>query len=373
MTSSPRILLTVLLSSLALTACAGSDSPKRPTTTEQKQFTGIPGTIWITEEGSNSLAGIDARTGKVVAHVTGVGDPHNIQVDPARGTVWSTSSESGAVVGVGVSDLKLRGAGVVGEHPAHVVTSPSGDRLYVSASGDNQVVVLDARTLKVVRRIKVGTFPHGLRVSPDGSLVLVANMQDTTVSLIDTRTLKVTATIEVGAAPVQVGFHPSGTSAYVTLNGDDEVAKIDVATRKVVTRHTVGDGPVQVYASGDGKLVLVANQGTKDDPSETVSILDATSLKTLSTVTTGTGAHGVVIDPASRFAYITNVWSNDVAVIDLSTRKVTSRIDVGDEPNGISFSTAPWPAGATSKVDLANTMQNIDDSMPDDMHMEHHD
>jgi YVTN family beta-propeller protein len=52
----------------------------------------------------------------------------------------------------------------------------------------------------------------------------------------------------------------------------------------------------------------------------------------------GRGAHGVVIEPSSRHAYVANIYGDDVAVLDLAERKVVARIGVGSKPNGISFS-----------------------------------
>ena len=53
---------------------------------------------------------------------------------------------------------------------------------------------------------------------------------------------------------------------------------------------------------------------------------------------TGAGAHGIVVDPASRHAYVTNLYADTVAVLDLDSLKVVATIPVGSTPNGISFS-----------------------------------
>jgi YVTN family beta-propeller protein len=83
---------------------------------------------------------------------------------------------------------------------------------------------------------------------------------------------------------------------------------------------------------------LVANQGTKDRPGTTVSLIDTTTFTVARTVETGRGAHGVVVDPSSQHAYVTNLYGNDVAVLDLDELRVVARIPVGDKPNGISYS-----------------------------------
>jgi len=55
-------------------------------------------------------------------------------------------------------------------------------------------------------------------------------------------------------------------------------------------------------------------------------------------VETGKGAHGVAIDEADKYAYITNLYGNDITIFDLTLMKVIARVAVGDTPNGISVS-----------------------------------
>ena len=67
-------------------------------------------------------------------------------------------------------------------------------------------------------------------------------------------------------------------------------------------------------------------------------MIDTASFRKVDDLVTGKGAHGVVVDPTSSRAYVTNVWGGDVAVVDLGSLRVIDRVRVGKEPNGISFS-----------------------------------
>lgn len=138
------------------------------------------------------------------------------------------------------------------------------------------------------------------------------------------------------------------------MNGEDAVARIDVAEQKLVDKVAVGAGPVQVYVSPNGRYLLVANQGTPERPSTTVSIIDTATFKVVRTIETGQGAHGVVIDPSGRHAYVTNIYGNDVAVVDLAEQKVVATVRVREKPNGISFSTLvpATPPAATVELPL---------------------
>jgi len=114
------------------------------------------------------------------------------------------------------------------------------------------------------------------------------------------------------------------------------VALIDPATRKVVGRIGVGTVPIQLYATPDGKTLFVANQGTRQKPGTTVSAIDLLARKVATTIQTGAGAHGVVVDRDGRYAFITNIYANTVSVIEVKSLKVVKSVPVGRSPNGIS-------------------------------------
>lgn len=173
--------------------------------------------------------------------------------------------------------------------------------------------------------------------------------------------------IEVGQKPVQVAFSPEGKYVYFSLNTENAVGKVDVASRALVGKVGVGIGPVQVYVTPDNKYLLAANQGTQDKPSTTVSIIDTETFQVVKTVETGKGAHGVVIDPSGKHAYITNIYGNDVAVLDIAEQKVVATIPVGEAPNGVSMSAlAPAPA-TTPEIKLVLPGEGQNEEQKDDM------
>ena len=311
----------------------------------------LAGTIWVANEEGNSLSAIDAATNKVVATLTGIPGPHNLQVSPDGSTVWAVSGHEALAVAVDSQSYALVGTAPVGNAPAHVVVSPDGMTAYISNSGDSTVTVLNTATFTVNATIPVGEFPHGLRPSPDGQQVAVANLRSDTISLIDTVSLTVEATIEVGAGPVQVAFAPDGATLYVTLNGEDAIAVVDLETKRVTGKVAVGDGPVQIYVTPDASTILVANQGTEEAPGTTLSIVDAATLSAVATVETGQGAHGVVVEPSGRYAYVTNLYGDDLAVVDLVDRQVVATVSTGSSPNGVSFS--PVEATAMPSPEIA--------------------
>ncbi|KWT68403.1 MULTISPECIES: cytochrome D1 domain-containing protein [unclassified Variovorax] len=155
--------------------------------------------------------------------------------------------------------------------------------------------------------------------------------------MIDTESRKQVAQIAVGKVPAQVGFTPDGRLGFVSLSGENRVALIDPASRKDIRKVSVGAVPNQLYATPDSRLLLVANQGTAKKPGQTVSVIDLRTFKSVATVETGSGAHGVVVDRDGRHAFVTNTYANTVSVLDVGDRKVIATVPVGKAPNGIGM------------------------------------
>lgn len=110
----------------------------------------------------------------------------------------------------------------------------------------------------------------------------------------------------------------------------------------MIAKVDVGNGPIQVYSTPDGRLVYAANQGTEEDPDETVSVIEVATNANVATVRTGPGAHGVTVSRDGTLAFISNIFDGTVSVIDTTTNAVVANFAVGEGPNGITY----LPAGS---------------------------
>jgi YVTN family beta-propeller protein len=318
--------------------------------------------VYVANEDGNTVSVLDAASFKNIGTIPAGQAPHNVQVSPDGKLAWVTNDGEAGKESDDQASMKgmlpmpeqeaMNGRGevwaidtrtdtvvariAVGKHPAHVVFTPDGRFAYVTNGGDSTLSVIDTANRQTVAVIPVGAFPHGIRVSPDGKQAYVANLKGGTVSVIDTETRKELTRIPVGKGPAQVGFTPDGKLAFVSLSGEDKVAVIDPATRRVIRKVSVGTVPIQVYATPDSRELLVANQGARNKPGKTVSVIDLETFKTAKPIETAPGTHGVTVDREGRYAYVTNTYANSVSVLDVKERKVVAVVPVGKGPNGIS-------------------------------------
>lgn len=312
---------------------------------------GFPdGYLVVANERGASLTIVNPASGSNTTQALTIA-PHNVQVSAnnqyilAVGDIASAehshgeNAKPGLLVVFSVDDLTSEALHnvEVGEHPAHVVTDQSGQLAFITNAGDNTLSVVDLRTGQNVNTIATGAYPHGLRLSPDGEELYVANVMDGSVSVIDVDQQAEVARIPVGQTPVQVGFTPDGSQVYVSLRDEDKVAVIDTAQRLVIDTISVGHRPIQVHSTSNGSWMLVANEGSKANPDNRLSIIDIAKKQTDAIVTVGNGAHGITVDDTARFAFVTNLYDDNVSMIDLTTHSVVSTFPTDGAPNGVTW------------------------------------
>lgn len=337
----------MVILTLVLAGCSSAPKKESQSNTEvaEKEIK----SYYFTANESGSISQIDSATNKVVKTIKDEGVAHNVQVSPNGKIIAYTSAvmekemsdnetmgTNGSALFYDIDTGKLIKKVEVGKHPAHIVFSQDGKYALVANNEDNNISVIDAKTYKVINNISVGKGPHGFRISKDSKFAYIANMGEDTVSVVDIENNKELKKIKVGKTPITTGITSEGKTLIVTINAENSLAIVDLSTDKV-EKIAVGVGPAQVYIQPDDKYAFVANQGTEESPSNTVSKIEIATKKVVATIETGKGAHGVVTSQDSKFVYVTNMYDNTVSVIDNATNKVIKTVAVDKTPNGISY------------------------------------
>lgn len=238
----------------------------------------VGGKVWFTAEAAKAIGSYDPTTQKVDWILgTGQNRTHMIYVfdDLKRIITINVSSGTASIIG----KTEARSGPPPGPPSGQPGTQPPrGNGGPPGGDWDETVV-------------KVGNGSEGFDVSPDGKELWVANAQDGTISIIDLATKKVTETVDANAKGAnRLKFTPDGKRVFIScLGGEDEIV-LDATTRKEIKRIKLGHGAAGIEMQPDGSRVFVACS-----------------------------------------------HDNYVAVIDLKTLEVTSHLDVGIEPDGLSW------------------------------------
>ncbi|KAA9021050.1 YncE family protein [Niallia endozanthoxylica] len=323
------------------------DNPPSTEATEDKSSENPIIQYYFTANEGGSISKIDTTSNEVAGQINVEGAVHNVQVSPNGEILGATvvpkmdhgggSMEmNGLALFYDTHSNELLKTVEVGNHPAHIVFTEDGKYVLVTNNEENNVSVIDTESFTITQTINTGNGPHGFRISADSQRAYIANMGEDTVSVLDLKTMKEEKKIKVGSTPVTTAITSDGNTLVVTLNEENMLAIIDLETDQV-EKVSVGNGPAQVYMDANNQLAFVANQGTEESPSNSVSVVELASKKVISTVETGEGSHGVVTSSENKWLYVTNMFENTVSVIDIEQKKVIDTIEVGEIPNGITI------------------------------------
>ncbi|SRR5579875_511993 len=182
--------------------CSGGDSP------QHAQFD-ASGNVWVTNQGSNTVAEINGSTGALInTFATGEG-PHAIAKDQS-GNFWIGNYYSGTV-----SVLNSSGTSIgtipedrLGLQPTGNDIDPSGN-LWQSVQSIDQVAVFAAApSFAPIRTEAVGVGPRGVTIDAAGN-VFVANQQSNNVIEFNSTGSRI-AEFQVGACPENMAVDSSG-------------------------------------------------------------------------------------------------------------------------------------------------------------------
>lgn len=210
----------------------------------------------------------------------------------------------------------------------------SAGTLVVANKSEATVSLVDTETGEIRATLPTGTAPHEVDVSPNGRLALVGNYgtrdePGSTLTLIDIPAAKVVATIDLGAEARPHGIvWLDNRDALVTAEGRRALLLVNAETGDVVQSvATDADISHMVAVAKDRGLAFVANIG-----SDSVTVVDLALGSRLAAIETGDGAEGITVTPDGRQVWVTNRAEDTVSVIDASTRVPIVKLAAGAFP-----------------------------------------
>jgi YVTN family beta-propeller protein len=227
-------------------------------------------------------------------------------------------------------------------HLAHVVADKAGDTAYVNAQETGEVFVVDINKKTLISKFDLGegTGPHGLRLAPDDTKLFIALVDGQAIASVDLTT-KVISKYPLNGKAVQTAVTASGEYVFASVYDTKKVAWVNVQNggQGYIDLPEDAQGPIQLYATPDSKYLYVVNQGHYfgQPVARSVHRIDIEKKMVDNTIVVGDAPHGIVVDKSGDFAYVTNLLSDDLSIVDTSTNKEVARLKVGKMPNGISI------------------------------------
>lgn len=163
--------------------------------------------------------------------------------------------------------------------------------------------------------------------------LLVGNKGEDSVSFIDLETGKERARLATAKMPHEIAVSPDGRRAAVVAYGGTTIDIFDVARAERIKRIDLAPNarPHGLVWLADGRLIATT------EGSKTLAIVDPASGAVRAVATGAEGSHMVAALPSGGRAYIANMGSGTVGVVDLGTRRKLHDIAIGGQPEGIAL------------------------------------
>jgi YVTN family beta-propeller protein len=279
---------------------------------------------------------------------------HTITVYNSRGSLVKTIPDT-----VQMSDFGIPGhPGITHGAPVEAAFTPSSRYAYVSnysmygtgygpegldsctpqsarAAGDTDSYVyrVNTSTLAIDQVIQVGLVPKFLTVTPNGKYLLVSDWCSDALSVVSTATHRQVAQIPIGPYPRGLAVSPDSRTAYVAVMGSDDVIKINLATLRPAGSFVIGQSPRHLVISPDGRYLYASLNA----PGEVAKVDLRAGDRVVATERTGQEARSLEIASDGRSLYVVNYDSDTVTKLEASTLRVLQTFATGVHPIGITY------------------------------------
>lgn len=184
----------------------------------------------------------------------------------------------------------------------------------------------------------------------DAATLVVANKAGASASLIDLESGSVAATLPTGEGPHEVGISPDGRYALVTnyANDGNSLTLIDIPGARVVRTIDLGE-----YTSPHGVEWLDAERAavTVEDNRALIVVNTASGAVEQAIGTDQDVSHMVALDPGGKRAYVTNIGSGSLTVLDLEKGERIGNFPTGGGAEGVAVSSSGRHVWVTNRAD----------------------
>jgi YVTN family beta-propeller protein len=224
-------------------------------------------------------------------------------VDTRSNDVTLFDTQTRVVTGVVATGLTPRGL---------ALDAPTS-RAWVALSGQDELEVLDLMRGEVIARIALrgGDEPRALLLLPDRRTLLVLNFRSQTAAFVDTGSTQEVARVSVGEGPWSVVQPPGSNRAVVVNRRSSTLTIIDLATRQAIATIPTDPEPLFAQSSRDGSRLYLVHAGSLYMTEYALPALTVTRR-----VRVGLGVSALKVDPRTDLIYVAHGGQARLEVFD---------------------------------------------------------
>jgi YVTN family beta-propeller protein len=292
---------------------------------------------FVTNSRSDTLTIIDTSLGQAAGVIDTCDGPAGLSLDEPRRRLFVACTGDDQIQAIDIATGRVidRAQASPGDRPRELAVTPDGLTLLVVNSGSDSVSLFDATSLARRERITVGNGPQSIVVEPSGRRAFVFNTFSSSISVLDLQNRTVSGTISTEAAPLRGVLDRRGDRLFVIHERSPYMTVLDARQLTVLSRARLRAAVTAVAIDPVRNLVCV---GGEQDTS--IDFYDPNALVPLYSMKVPAGIVYLAVDAVDNRLYVVSRKGRSVAIAALGSRKLTSEVDVGEEPYWISVAGA---------------------------------
>jgi len=206
----------------------------------------VNGKAWFSAEGSKAIGSYDPATKQVDWSMgTGEDRTHMIEVSKDGKSIYTTNVSSGTVSIFTDTIIQAR-----------VMTPPPGSP---APQGNTPPPNMQPRHDWKQTVIATARGSEGLDISPDEKELWTASSEDGSISIIDLTTKQLATKFDAKAQGAnRVKFTPDGSKVFISTLFKGDLIVFDAKARKEIKRYKIGNGASGILMDTDGSRAFVA-------------------------------------------------------------------------------------------------------------------
>lgn len=212
---------------------------------------------------------------------------------------------------------------------------------YIPNADEGTISVINTKDDELTKTLKIDSvLSDGIEASKDGKWVFAGNYSKGELLVIETDSGKIKKKVATGKNLHGIDMTPDGKYLYLA-SGDFKEGKefnyitiVETNSHKIVREiPTTSKSPAHIDFSRDGSLAYVANILSND-----ITLINTQTYEIIATIPVGTIPNEVEPSADDKFLYVANVTDGTVSIVDLIKKKEIKTIKTGDGTHGLAIS-----------------------------------
>lgn len=210
---------------------------------------------------------------------------------------------------------------------------------FIPNVGDGTISIINVENQELIDTIKIeNEVSHGIATTSDGSRFYTGDLDKGKLFVYDVKNKSLIKTIDTGKRIHGIDITPDGKYVLLAsgaLEVDDKynyIQIIDTNTNEVTkTIKSDAKSPAHIDFTKDSKLAFVSNV-----MSNNISIIDLNKAEIIDTVKVGIMPNETELSPDNEFLYVANVQEGSISVVDVNKREEVGKIKVSPGTHGVA-------------------------------------